>query len=180
LIHLVVPLIPTLSLSILPLLSRFIRGANILEEIKKQKYFGEHVVNSIMFQLLSAVAYCHSKGICHRDIKAEHILVSSSETEPLKIKLVEFKSASTFTSRNKITEQITTEWYMAPEMGRGIYDEKCDVWNCGIFMSSIMCKESPFVGITDNAVLQHVCKHRNFFDCILILLISSQMEICLS
>jgi len=132
-----------------------------------------------MFQLLSAIAYCHSKGICHRNIKPEHILVSSSKTEAIKIKIVEFKTATTFIAGYKMKEKVITEWHTAPEMGKGIYNEKCDVWNCGIFMCTIMCAESPFVGVTDNAVLQHICKYKNFFDCNLSLYISSQVEIYL-
>lgn len=139
------------------------RGANLLEEIKQQRYFSELTINSIMFQLLSAVAYCHSKGICHRDLKPESVLVSSGKTESLAIKLFDFKTATTFTTGCNMRDSVGRGSSVAPEMERGNYDEKCDVWSCGIFMYTVTCGESPFAGIVDDAILQYVCENQIFF-----------------
>lgn len=66
-----------------------------------------------MKQLLSALYYCHSTSIVHRDIKAENILIESIEQgedgiEYYNIRLTDFSSARSFTKSKKLTKKVGT------------------------------------------------------------------------
>ena len=53
------------------------KGGELFEKIKFVQILTENEIASYMKQILSAVAYCHSKGIVHRDLKPENILFDS-------------------------------------------------------------------------------------------------------
>ena len=53
------------------------KGGELFDEIVKQKSFTERDAALIMFQILSAIVYCHNNKICHRDLKPENVLMES-------------------------------------------------------------------------------------------------------
>lgn len=93
----------------------------------------EEDIADIMKQLLTAINVCHSKNIIHRDIKPENIMLhKTAKGEPKKIYLIDFGTAIKFKPGKKETSYAGTAYYVAPEMANGEYDEKVDVWACGI------------------------------------------------
>ena len=66
----------------------------------------------MMKQLLSALLYCHQHNIVHRDIKAENILIESTEIvgdkELYNIRLTDFSSARSFSKSKKLTKKVGT------------------------------------------------------------------------
>jgi calcium-dependent protein kinase len=86
-----------------------------------------------MKQILGAVLYCHENGVVHRDLKPENVLYESSKPgAPLKV--VDFGTSRCFDPNKKMTQKIGTPYYIAPEVLDNNYDEKCDIWSCGVIM----------------------------------------------
>ena len=137
-------------------LSRLITGGEIYKRIKKEKRFSEKITASIMYQLISAVEYIHRNGICHRDIKPENMLINSQENEPITIKMIDFGSAVDIIPNMKFKEKIGTAYYIAPEVLKLQYDEKCDLWSCGVIMYTLICGETPFTAETEEQTLKKV------------------------
>lgn len=52
-------------------------GGELFDQIIQRPYYSERDAAAIMKQLLSGVAYCHSKKIVHRDLKPENLLLDS-------------------------------------------------------------------------------------------------------
>ncbi len=60
------------------LITEYINGIGMIEKMVKKKRFKEEQVLLIFFQLIDAMIYLHKMNICHRNIRAEHILFDKS------------------------------------------------------------------------------------------------------
>jgi len=57
---------------------------------------------------------------------------------------------------HKLTKQIGTAYYIAPEVLAKSYDEKCDVWSCGVIMYILLSGYPPFRGTNEKEILEQV------------------------
>lgn len=90
----------------------FIKGGELYKIFKAQKRLSEEVVKFYAAQIALAVGYLHSKGIMHRDLKLENILVD--ETGYLKI--IDYGLAKTLQENQTSKTFCGTPEYLAPEM----------------------------------------------------------------
>lgn len=97
------------------------------------------------FSLLSPVRYLHHHRICHRDIKAENVLLKKmGEDHP--IKLVDFGLATRFKRGEKLKEAVGTPYSMAPEVVKRLpYNETADVWSVGCVVFELCTGHAPYV-----------------------------------
>jgi calcium-dependent protein kinase len=100
-----------------------------------------------MTDILNAIIYCHNHNIVHRDIKAENILFSEKDISS-ECKLIDFGISLKFSRDAKLQDKTGTILYVAPEVLKGSYDEKCDIWACGVLLYLILCGYPPFYGST--------------------------------
>ena len=113
-----------------------------------------------MRDLLSAVAYLHANGIIHRDIKMENIKLSRPGIFD-NVKLIDFGSAEAHPPGSSIIhyELAGSPYYASPEMLGGFgYNEKTDVWSCGIVFHHLLLGSFPFDARTDLEVCHEVQK----------------------
>jgi calcium-dependent protein kinase len=93
----------------------------------------------------------HSQKVAHRDIKPENFLMSSKKT--LELKLIDFglsyewkedmRKELLSEGRNKL---IGTSYYIAPEVLRLDYDQRCDIWSAGVILYILVTGCPPFDG----------------------------------
>ena len=133
-------------------------GGELFDKIVDVKHFSESAACNIMRQLLSAVAYCHENGVIHRDLKPENILIESSEEkdkEFFQIKVIDFGTCEIL-KKKKLTEQIGTSFYIAPEVLKNGYNEKCDLWSCGVILYILLCGSPPFYGKNEKEIFRKI------------------------
>lgn len=119
-----------------------------------------------MGQLVSAVDYCHCRGILHRNLKPKHILVlpGPNPADPLGtfhpfnthpfleqavIQLADFALVRTLTTPpKKLTSEVITLWYRPPEilMGQRNYTAAVDIWSIGCIFAELIQGKAIFEG----------------------------------
>ena len=117
-------------------------GGDLFEKMESVKKFTEEQAAKIMQQVFSVLFYMHTKGIIHRDIKLENILIVDEES--LMIKVIDFNIAVFNKTKSKLSKMTGTPSYMAPEVIRGCYTDKCDLWSCGVLLYALISGEFPF------------------------------------
>ena len=130
----------------------------------KNKMYTEKDAAKLIKQILEAVNYLHCHGICHRDLKPENILLSSM-SEFSQLKLIDFGLSKVLeTLDDKMKGEVGTLYYMAPEVILGDYNEKCDVWSCGVILYIMLSGNPPFFSKNDKNLKEKICKMEYNFD----------------
>jgi len=133
------------------LITELCRGGDLFSAIvARGKPFGERDGKVIFGQIVDAVAFCHSKGVAHRDLKLENCLLEDKES--LKVKLCDYGQAKVvsgdgFTDTSKTLT--TTPSYTAPEVACAVsssssYDAfKADSFALGVMLYALLCNALP-------------------------------------
>lgn len=102
-------------------------------------------VKLYMYQLLRSLAYIHSSGICHRDIKPQNLLLNISTGV---LKLCDFGSAKILVPGEPNVSYICSRYYRAPELifGATNYTTAIDIWSTGCVMAELMLGQPLFPG----------------------------------
>ncbi|CAJ2652787.1 unnamed protein product [Trifolium pratense] len=122
----------------------YAKGGELFKKLAKGK-FKEGVAHKYFKQLISAVDYCHSRGVYHRDIKPENILLDENKN----LKVSDFGlSASAESKRHDGLLHTTcgTHAYLAPEVikRKGYDGSKADIWSCGVVLFVLLAGYVPF------------------------------------
>ncbi|KPI42396.1 Protein kinase gsk3 [Cyphellophora attinorum] len=102
-------------------------------------------VKLYIYQLFRSLAYIHSQGICHRDIKPQNLLLDPATGV---LKLCDFGSAKILVENEPNVSYICSRYYRAPELifGATNYTTKIDVWSTGCVMAELMLGQPLFPG----------------------------------
>ena len=140
------------------IVSELCTGGELFKKIE-DSHLSENVGKYVMKQLLSAVAFCHKNGIIHRDLKPENILLEEEEEatkEYFTIKVIDFGTSGKIKKGQKYNDVIGTPFYIAPEVLKNKYDEKCDIWSCGVILYVMLSGEPPFYGEDDDEIYNKI------------------------
>lgn len=114
------------------LIFELMEGGDLYNKIKKNK-FTEKQAWHIFLQLIKGLNFLHLKGVIHRDIKLENILLSDHSDTPV-AKIADFSLAE-FYKHKSLTVKCGTPGFMAPEIfNNEVYDERVDIFGAGIIL----------------------------------------------
>eukprot|EP01018_Ginkgo_biloba_P034223 Gb_07906 [translate_table: standard] len=113
---------------------------------RKSEHIPDKTIKSFMYQLFKGIAHCHSRGVLHRDIKPNNILV---DTEKGLLKIADLGLGRVITIPLKTyTHEIVTLWYRPPEvlLGDTHYSTAVDIWPAGCIFAELCNSHPLFTG----------------------------------
>ena len=125
----------------------YCKNGELFEYISKKERLDEDEASSFFYQIINGVEYIHSKGIAHRDLKLENLLL----TEDNIIKIIDFGLSHEFNGKDLLKTKCGSPSYASPELiAQPFYDGfKSDIWCCGIILYAMLCGYLPFDGDED-------------------------------
>ncbi|KZS92942.1 Pkinase-domain-containing protein [Sistotremastrum niveocremeum HHB9708] len=121
--------------------------------------FLQSEIKTLLMQLLSAVAHCHSNWILHRDLKTSNLLMNNRGT----IKVADFGLARRYGDPigvGGLTQLVVTLWYRAPEvlLGATQYSTAIDLWSVGCIFGELLLNEPMFQATSELDMISMVFK----------------------
>ena len=96
--------------------------------------------------------HLHKKKIVHRDLKPENIVfIKTNKKDDIFIKIIDF-GTSVSIKHGHLTQELGTIYYIAPEVFKNKYNEKADIWACGIILYTMLCGHPPFMGNKEDTI----------------------------
>ena len=132
-------------------------GGELFQEIVDKGPFSESYSAFVIYQILSAINYCHNMKIVHRDLKPENILIADRDKNNYpRIKICDFGTSKMFEKGAVQRKLVGSSYYIAPEVLKKRYDEKCDIWSCGVILYILLSARPPFGGENDKEIMENV------------------------
>ncbi|GAB4850589.1 CBL-interacting serine/threonine-protein kinase 25 [Ancistrocladus abbreviatus] len=122
----------------------YVKGGELFAKVSRGK-LKEDLARKYFQQLISAVDFCHSRGVYHRDLKPENLLLDEEEN----LKVSDFGLSALpeqLRQDGLLHTQCGTPAYVAPEVLRkkGYDGAKADIWSCGVILFALLSGFLPF------------------------------------
>ena len=140
------------------IIMEYCKGGKLFTEIRNLAPFDENYTAYVMYQIFSAINYCHQMNIIHRDLKPENILIvnrNKTNNYP-NIKICDFGMSKVVEKNSLQNKMLGSIHYIAPEVIKKKYNEKCDIWSCGVIMYVLLSKRPPFGGEYYDEILEKI------------------------
>lgn len=144
----------------------YLQGINLQALLDEERKLSPRRAIEIMLQVCGALAAAHERGIVHRDVKPDNIMLVPTRDDEGRlydlVKVCDFGIAALETAPGAEDGEITagTPEYMAPEQAAGRADARTDVYACGIVLYEMVVGKPPFEGDTPIATLAKHAKER--------------------
>lgn len=135
------------------LVLEYINGKDITKFFE-HKQPNKSDIKNIMRQLITAILYIHKKGIIHRDLKLENVLIN----DELTIKITDFGLCTIKESEfDTFTSHLGTARYSSPEMlNAEPYNCSVDIWAIGIMLFKLITGKYPFDGSNKDKIFNRI------------------------
>merc|ERR1712137_291269 len=141
------------------LVLELVTGGELFDLINQKSLFEEDEARPLVKQMLDTLSYLHDKGIAHRDLKFENILLKDKNYDTVKIS--DFGLSRIIREGSFMQTICGTPEYLAPEvLGNGSgksktgYSIAVDMWSMGVILYTMVCGVRPFEGSETGGVFQ--------------------------
>ncbi|KAM4704486.1 serine/threonine-protein kinase SIK2 [Rhinophrynus dorsalis] len=144
--------------NMLYLVTEYAKNGEIFDYLANHGRLNESEARRKFWQILSAMEYCHSKNIVHRDLKAENLLLDNH----MNIKIADFGFGNFYKTGEPLATWCGSPPYAAPEVFEGQQYEgpQLDIWSMGVVLYVLVCGALPFDGPTLPVLRQRVLEGR--------------------
>ena len=146
--------------SMIYIVTEFAANGEIFDHLVRNGRMSEGEACRVFTQILSAVKYCHTHGVVHRDLKAENLLLDADNN----IKLADFGFSNFYSPNDLLSTWCGSPPYAAPELfeGKQYVGPKADIWSLGVVLYVLVSGSLPFDGATLQELRSRVvgCQYR--------------------
>lgn len=131
--------------------TEYLRGGEILAAISQRSDYFEEDIRRLMKELLSALAYLHKRGVQHRRIIPENLILSHPSFKKATLKIVDFGHAESTVSKRSNANNRLDPYFSAPELfnNKEKPTNAVDLWSFGVILSVLLTGKCPLEE-TDN------------------------------
>jgi calcium-dependent protein kinase len=137
------------------LIMELCEGGELFDHLLSVNSFGEKEACDISRKIVAATRYLHDHNIVHRDLKLENVLFTGKDNDS-ELKLCDFGLSDHFKTGRHMHSTLGTPYYIAPEVLKGNYDQKCDCWSIGLIAYMLLSGSPPFPGTSNQEIMDSV------------------------
>jgi hypothetical protein len=142
----------------------YAEGESVYQTLKRDEHFDVPRALHVLGQLAYAVHHAHSRGVVHRDLKPDNLILVG---EDQLLKVLDFGVAKIVAADHNDSIALSSNnlvWgsprYMAPERIRGIgNDLRSDIYAMGIMLFELVAGGPPFIGSSNEVIKAHLSTH---------------------
>ena len=145
------------------IVQELLRGENVRQRLAARSVIEVDEVLAVALPIASVLAAAHRRGIVHRDVKPENIVLSRTASSGIVPKLIDFgvakvRAAPGSLRVTKVGVALGTVAYMSPEQARGdtVVDGRTDVWALAAVMFEMLSGRLPYSGPSDQTTLVQI------------------------
>ncbi|XP_048449749.1 serine/threonine-protein kinase ULK1-like, partial [Rhincodon typus] len=145
------------------LVMEYCNGGDLADYLHSKGTLSEDTIRLFLQQIAGAMKMLHSKGVIHRDLKPQNILLSctggrKSNPNNIRIKIADFGFARYLQTNMLAATLCGSPMYMAPEVIMSQhYDAKADLWSIGTIVYQCLTGKAPFQVSSPPAPHHHLC-----------------------
>ncbi|XP_019057974.1 PREDICTED: CBL-interacting serine/threonine-protein kinase 21 isoform X6 [Tarenaya hassleriana] len=117
-------------------------GGQLSDKLAYRNKLKESEARKLFHQLIDAVDYCHNRGVYHRDLKPQNLLLDAEGN----LKVSDFGLSAVPTSGDMLSTACGSPCYLAPELllNKSYSGAAVDVWSCGVILFELLAGYPPF------------------------------------
>jgi len=139
--------------------TEFCTGGDLFDAVECAGQLTEVQAATVTRQMLLAVAHVHDRGVVHRGLSAENLVLQApGDVLAQRLKLKGFELACRCKPGEALTDKVGHASYVAPEVLEGSYGSPCDLWGCGVVVFVCLTGSMPFPGGGKDDVLKQVMR----------------------
>jgi len=136
-------------------------GGELFDRIIERGSYSERDAARIVKTMIEVVSYCHAQGVIHRDLKPENFLFKTNKerqdpSQHDELMAIDFGLSVRYRQGDVFADPVGSPYYIAPEVLRRSYTEKCDVWSVGVVMYILLTGEPPFGGANTSIIFENI------------------------
>mmetsp|Transcript_38648 Transcript_38648/g.98854 ORF Transcript_38648/g.98854 Transcript_38648/m.98854 type:complete len:378 (+) Transcript_38648:371-1504(+) len=143
------------------IVTELVDGGELLDRVTEKGNYSESDAVHIFKQILEGVAYLHARGIVHRDLKLEN-LIMQNDRDDSPVKIADFGLSKFFDRETLLQTMCGSPQYVAPEVlsvgseGTHDYTPAVDMWSLGVILFILLSGYSPFDDENDAVLFEKI------------------------